>query len=87
MHFQEILDGAAPADALREYFKSNPEANNRQASLAFSSAFPKVSGEAIQLIWYWRGPARDQGIEDDELNARIRKCLSDSGYLKVEGKI
>jgi predicted house-cleaning NTP pyrophosphatase (Maf/HAM1 superfamily) len=81
---ERIKTGANPTELFREIFSKNPELSNYDLAEMFRADFEKISGEAIQAIWYWRsgrGGQKGGGYNDDQLNLFLIEKLQESGYL------
>jgi hypothetical protein len=80
---ERINNGTTPTEIFREILASDPELNNYELARIFSANFERISGEAIQAIWYWnsgRRGGRMGGHDDDELDAILMEKLQEAGY-------
>ena len=84
---ERIKSGANPTAIFREIFSNNPGLSNYELARMFSANFDRISGEAIQAIWYWKSGRRGEkgrGCNDDELNAILIEKLQEAGYLSED---
>lgn len=79
---KELIEGGMrPVQALKEIVSQDPGISNFDLAIIFTDAFPKVGGEARQIIWRWGRPGKRAGIEDDKLNYLLLQLLVDAGYI------
>jgi len=77
----QIMNGTAPSVALRGFIADNPGISKPQLALAFTGVFPGVDALAHQIIWNWKVPPRDHGLDDTALDLELRGVLRTAGYL------
>ncbi|KQV46149.1 MULTISPECIES: hypothetical protein [unclassified Duganella] len=78
---QEILTGAKPSEVFRQIIAADPTINNRRLAEILMEEFEELSGEAVQLVWHWKGPGKTQGIADENLDALLFPVFQEAGYL------
>jgi hypothetical protein len=78
---ESILAGEEPTTVFRRLIEADSSIGNIVLGEAFSTEFPRLTGEAEQLIWHWKGPGKQQGLGDSDLNAHLVRLLKEAGYL------
>lgn len=78
-----ISNGRLPSDVFKELLLCNYASTNSDLAAIFKEEFPDVSSESMQIIWKWKRPGMEQGIDDDKLNKHLLLLLSESGYKIV----
>ncbi|WP_156440224.1 MULTISPECIES: hypothetical protein [unclassified Burkholderia] len=78
---EDILRGRAPSEVFRTIIANDPTVGNIGLADLLGDEFVDLSSEAQQLVWHWKGPGKDQGLSDEELDALLTKFLRQAGYL------
>ena len=81
---QGILDGERPTVVFGQIIASDPSVGNVRLGELLGDESPRLTGEAMQLTWHWRGPGKSQGLSDDDLDALLRQLFVDAGYQSRE---
>jgi hypothetical protein len=55
--------------------------DNYRLAEILADEFVGLSGEAVQLVWHWRGPTRKQGLSDENLDALLVPLFLEAGYV------
>lgn len=79
---EDILNGLVPSEVFRTIIKNDPSIGNVRLAELLGDEFINLSSEAQQLVWHWKGPGRNQGLSDADLDALLGRLLSEAGYLK-----
>jgi hypothetical protein len=79
--FESILKGVLPSAVFRKLIEADPSIGNIRLGELLSDEFVELSSEAEQLIWHWKGPGKDQGLSDENLDALLLNLLKDAKYL------
>jgi hypothetical protein len=85
---ERIKRGAKPTEIFREMFSNNLGLSNYELGTIFHAHFKRISGEAVQAIWYWKSGRSGQksgGYTDDQLDAFLLRMLEKAGYLWDDG--
>lgn len=78
---EEILKGESPSKVFRRLIEMDPSIGNIRLAELLGDEFVNLSGEAPQLVWHWRGPGKDQGLSDADLDALLVNLLRKAGYM------
>lgn len=66
---ESFLAGKAPSRVFRQVFASEPTVDNYRLAEILADEYVELSGEALQLVWHWRGPRKKRGLSDENLDA------------------
>ena len=80
MTLERILRGVLPTDVFQEMLAREPGLTNSELARAFTDYFEDVDWLAKQVIWKWNRSRQRDGIDDEQLNARLIKLLREAGY-------
>ena len=78
---QKIRSGTKPTDVFKELLAANPSFSKSDISANFIEEFPDVDSVASQVIWNWRKPGQDRGVEDARIDEILLHHLKEAGYL------
>lgn len=78
---KDILLGSKPTTVFKALLERNPSLTNADISSDFKEQFINVDSEAIQAIWHWRRPGREQGVVDERIDEILLHHLKEAGYL------
>lgn len=79
--FEDIQKGVPPSKLFRDLIANDPTLANFRLAVLFGDEFEKLSGEAQQVIWHWKGPGKVQGLIDMELDAILLRLMREADYL------
>jgi hypothetical protein len=54
--------------------------DNYRLAEMLADEYVDLSGEAVQLVWHWRSPKKEQGLSDENLDALLVPLFLDAGY-------
>lgn len=78
---KKIQLGIKPTDVFKELLAANPSLSKSDISADFFEEFPDIDSVASQVIWNWRKPGNDRGIEDARIDEILLHHLKEAGYL------
>lgn len=78
---ERILQGDLPSLVFRRLIDTDPSITNIRIAELLGDEFTELSSEAIQLAWHWKGPNKEQGLSDENLDVLILKLLKEANYL------
>lgn len=78
---ESILAGQLPSQVFRQVFLSDPTMDNYRLAETLADEFVQLNGEAVQLVWHWKGPNRKQGLSDVNLDALLVPLILEAGYV------
>lgn len=79
--FEKILLGVNPSDVFKEILDQNPDLLKYDLSDKLIEYFPNLDSQAVELVWHWKSPGREQGLSDKNLDAHLLKMLREAKYL------
>lgn len=78
---KSILAGQAPSQVFRQVFSSELVMDNYRLAEMLADEYVELSGEAVQLVWHWKSPAKMQGLSDENLDALLVPLFLEAGYV------
>jgi hypothetical protein len=79
--FEAILENEMPSAVFKKLIEMDPSVGNIRIAEILWDEFPDLSGEAQQIVWHWKGPGKEQGLSDANLDALLRPLFVEAGYL------
>ena len=79
--FEAILRGQKPSRLFHEIVRADPSVSNSQLSKLFREEFENLDGLAAQIIWKWKRPGKEHGLDDKSVDAELIKLLKEAGYI------
>jgi hypothetical protein len=76
-----ILQGEPPSSAFKNLINTNPALTNFDLALMWCDEFIGVDSLAVQVIWGWKRPGKNQGLSDENLDAHLVELLKKAKYL------
>lgn len=79
--YKEIVNGELPTSVFRKLIEADPTIGNIRLGEMLINEFIELDSLAQEFVWHWRGPGKNQGMNDESLNAELVRMLKDAGYL------
>lgn len=76
----EIIEGSAPSTIFKKMM-IDQNLDNHEIALIFMDEFPDADSVAVNVIWNWKSPTRQSGLDDENFNRLILEILTKSGYM------
>ena len=78
---EKIVAGVLPSVVFRSLVDANPSLTNIQLAELLAEEFPELDSIAGQYLWRWKGPGKDQGLSDENLDRLLLQFFKNAQYL------